>query len=301
MPNDPIRLRDNVWVFPASTNLGVVLLPEAACVIDPGSPHAWDAARDLLAPYEYVHVFLTHGHGDHWMALTDPSGGERSLNLYLQPADLAYVIRPEFHRAALWGLTPPPGVDRGNGRKPSLRVSGSPEQGLAEAGAGTMVEIVPLPGHSPGSCGYLVDGGILFAGDSVWSLEFLDRVGKGYYIDRDDFERSLATISSLPASHIIASHSGTGPAVWDQVRCSEAVRANRENMTMLDRLTAEVCRRPLPLEEAVAEVHRRTKVDMAYIDFLDATVRAHIVSLCRAGRLKVERRDYRAMVLPVGD
>lgn len=80
------------------------------------------------------------------------------------------------------------------------------------------VEVVPTPGHSPGSTCYLVAGGdglrYLFTGDTL----LRDRDGRwraGYipgYSDPDRLRAALTTLAELPADVVISSACYSGAA-----------------------------------------------------------------------------------------
>ncbi len=94
-----------------------------------------------LGPDDLAHIFLTHGHGDHL-------GGLES-----------------FPNATVWATEAEVDLvkDEG-GRVDDLVADGQ----IVDAG-GWAVEVYAMPGHTPGSAAYLIDG-VLFTGDAAIRL-----------------------------------------------------------------------------------------------------------------------------------
>jgi glyoxylase-like metal-dependent hydrolase (beta-lactamase superfamily II) len=78
------------------------------------------------------------------------------------------------------------------------------------------VEATPLPGHTPGSIGVLIDQGPrgrwLFCGDACKNRQELRSGLADHFLDREAGERSLAALRSM-ASRILPGHDG-----WLEVR-----------------------------------------------------------------------------------
>ncbi|HWW86792.1 MAG TPA: MBL fold metallo-hydrolase [Vicinamibacterales bacterium] len=92
-------------------------------------------------------IFLTHGHNDH-------SGGALAF-----PSAAVYVMQPDVHMVER--LRAP------DGRR--VVVIRALRDGERVEISGTVVEVFGVPGHTPGSAAFLVNG-VLFLGDSAASL-----------------------------------------------------------------------------------------------------------------------------------
>jgi glyoxylase-like metal-dependent hydrolase (beta-lactamase superfamily II) len=140
--------------------------PEPCAVIDPGAeaPRIITQLNRLnLYP---SHILLTHGHFDHLAALPDLAAAYENALIAIHRDDApglgpgAYPVHAaSFTLAAgnswyvdsLWKPMPPPGL---------LLMGGETIGPL---------EVIPLPGHSPGSVGFLDRAaGILFSGDTLF-------------------------------------------------------------------------------------------------------------------------------------
>lgn len=150
-----------------------------------------DAAHDAapiveaVAGRTVVGIVCTHGHNDHINAVADLRTAVKAP-IHLHPAD-----------RMLWD---------------AVYADTAPDRRLADGDtlsvAGTRVEVLNTPGHSPGSCClYVPDLGMLFSGDTLF------QGGPGAtgrsYSDYDTIVESIATrLLELPADTVV--HTGHG-------------------------------------------------------------------------------------------
>jgi glyoxylase-like metal-dependent hydrolase (beta-lactamase superfamily II) len=93
-----------------------------------------------------VAVVCTHGHNDH-VTVAPELGKTLDAPVLLHPGD-----------DVLWKMTHP--------EEPYWRLEDRQRIGLA----GTEIEVIRTPGHSPGSCClYVPEAGVLFSGDTLFS------------------------------------------------------------------------------------------------------------------------------------
>jgi glyoxylase-like metal-dependent hydrolase (beta-lactamase superfamily II) len=159
----------------------VVPTPEGLLVVDPavGASTPEHAARtpfwvratlpdfsraarlgDALKAEKVRAILVTHLHWDHASGAWDLPGWPP---MFAPEADLAWawsLPRDSPHRLALsWGVLQP------------FRLDGPPRDGFPSSrdlfGDGSVIAL-PLPGHTPGSVGYLVAGKYFFIGDAAW-------------------------------------------------------------------------------------------------------------------------------------
>lgn len=144
-------------------------------------------------------VILTHLHWDHCLGVEDIP----NARLVVQRTELQYAIAPirlEMGSFDLTDTSKPPLFLRCHQRFRIVDGYCRLEEGL---------ELVPLPGHSPGSQGVLVqthNGKYLIAGDLVDSYHNLEKSAPtGVYTSLRDFEESLARARNIGAT-ILPSH-----------------------------------------------------------------------------------------------
>jgi glyoxylase-like metal-dependent hydrolase (beta-lactamase superfamily II) len=153
---------------PLSFDVNLFLLrgPGGTVLIDAGTGshwgphlgHARQAMADLgVAPEDVDRVLLTHVHGDHALGLLDDSDGPwlPRAEILLPAAELAFFT-DEAERLAL-------PETRRSGFTITARLIAAYGDRLRALPFGTFapgMELVPLPGHTPGQGGYLLsDGG----------------------------------------------------------------------------------------------------------------------------------------------
>ncbi|MDH4197101.1 MAG: MBL fold metallo-hydrolase [Candidatus Aminicenantes bacterium] len=130
-------------------------------VIDPGSePEKIFAAIAALEVLPVV-ILNTHGHIDHVGANSDLKA-KYKVPLAVHAADLPFLqAAPQMELSLLLGAKASPAPDRLLADGDEVRVGRS------------LLKVVHTPGHTPGSIGFLADGGY-FSGDTL----FLGGVGR---------------------------------------------------------------------------------------------------------------------------
>lgn len=129
---------NNVWIIGDD---------ETCVVIDPA--HSAEQVRDAVGGRTVSAILLTHGHDDHIS----------EVQAFRDMVDAPVLLHPEDRM--LWDTVYP---------------DQAPDGILAEGEtfniAGTTLEVLHTPGHSPGSvCFYAkdLDGGVLFSGDTLFN------------------------------------------------------------------------------------------------------------------------------------
>ncbi len=165
---------NNIWLIGDESE---VLIVDAA--------HAASPIVEAVAGRTVVGVVCTHGHNDHVNAVGDLRVAV-DAPVYLHPGD-----------RMLWD---------------AVYADSAPDRTLADGDvitvAGTRLEVLNTPGHSPGSCClYAPDLGVLFAGDTLFNGG-PGATGRSYS-DYDTIVKSIATrLLSLPADTVV--HTGHG-------------------------------------------------------------------------------------------
>lgn len=122
-------------------------------VIDPGIGAA-DRIIDLVGDTK-LSILITHGHADHIFDIDRLKGD----NIFVHPLDRERLLDAEKSLLNFFGRGP-------------LRIDESAIVDCLQIGE--KWRVIHTPGHTPGSCCYLYDGGILFTGDTV----FMESIGR---------------------------------------------------------------------------------------------------------------------------
>jgi glyoxylase-like metal-dependent hydrolase (beta-lactamase superfamily II) len=173
------RIIECLTVGGISTNCWIYSLPaeEGACaVIDPGdeAPRIAALVRELNLYPKYL--LLTHGHFDHLAALPDLAaafqapGGENRPLVVIHNDDACYVGKGAFgiHRESMTAAGGSDGYVRSLWKP-------MPEADILLSGGDVIgpFRTIHLPGHTPGSVGYLdEEAGVLFSGDTLFCGDY---------------------------------------------------------------------------------------------------------------------------------
>jgi glyoxylase-like metal-dependent hydrolase (beta-lactamase superfamily II) len=162
-------------------------------------------------------ALVTHAHWDHTGALSDLPNAQ----VWLSARELSWARR--LHRRGQSGVMPSH-LKAVKSRLSGFSMNGPPAEGFASSfdifGDGSIIA-VPLPGHTPGSVGYLVQGNhrrFLFVGDTAWTTRGIRApVHKSPFARLDSDEEAVADslgrlhvlAASRPDISVIAAHDGT--------------------------------------------------------------------------------------------
>jgi hydroxyacylglutathione hydrolase len=190
-----------VVVGPLETNCYLVYCEEtrACAVIDPGAEPEKIIAAVAELEIKPVLILNTHGHIDHTGANLDIKE-KYGVPLAIHPADAARLEAADnIELSLLLGAKTSPPAD--------LLLADGEDIAVGRFA----LRVIHLPGHSPGSVGFL-SGRVLFSGDTL----FLEGVGRTDLPggSRKDLEKSiLEKIMTLPGETIVLP--GHGP--WTTV------------------------------------------------------------------------------------
>ena len=172
-PDQLAHWRDGV--FPIGVNAFLLRSDGSTALVDAGTGPSWgprlghvfSAMQDLgVAPGDVDRVYLTHLHGDHALGLLD--GDAPSLpraEVIVPAADLAFFTDP-----AAQAKLP---VERHGAFEIAARIAEAYQGRLRPVPFGPIaagLELVPLPGHTPGQGGYLLTSGdeaLMLWGDAL--------------------------------------------------------------------------------------------------------------------------------------
>lgn len=195
-------------------NCFVLKCADGITLIDAGAGDSWGskfgqartAIREAgIAREEVQRILLTHIHGDHVLGLFD------GMNPYFPHAevlvpdeDLAFFTNP-----SAWKATPEARRGGFDMAERLLQVYGPSVRRMTEGTISPGLEARPLPGHTPGHTGYLVDGtgrgDLLIWGDTLHLGEFQSydpEIGMVYDLDVAMAARTRrATLDSAVREH----------------------------------------------------------------------------------------------------
>jgi glyoxylase-like metal-dependent hydrolase (beta-lactamase superfamily II) len=286
----------NEWVgyHPGPVNIGVVRLSDdEALIVDAGLDD--DRARKALRALEQERLrptilLVTHANADHF-------GGagimrRRGLRaVAASPIEAGFIREPFLEPFCLngWAAPPPQLTTKFLLAPPTdVEIEVSPGPWHPDGAQRADLEILALPGHSPGQCG-LRAGDVIFCADAVFAPEIWNKHRFVYF---GDVPAALASIGELERRQARVLVGGHCVELEDPARL---LGANREALDDLSELVYSC----LSAEGSDTEQVLATAARSAGVGFADApafylarsTVQAHLSRLVHEGRasLHVER------------
>lgn len=201
-----IKIKGNSYYIKASTNIGVYVFKNKNCLLVDTGKNNTDARRIeevLLKNNLHPKIIVnTHNHLDH-------CGG----NLYFQnnyPGCLVYSSSKEkifmenegLNASILSSSVPIKGIDKSN--KP-FNVDYVLDYGTNKIND-EKFEVIPLPGHSIEQIGFMTPEKVCFIGDSVFSLDIIQKYSLPYYYDVQSAINSLESFTSIDGDYFVISH-----------------------------------------------------------------------------------------------
>jgi hydroxyacylglutathione hydrolase len=177
------RIVDHVYAIKTGTVNFFIYEADHRCIaIDAGFGKGIllrELDRIGIHPGQVTHLFLTHSDFDH----ADAIPVFENAGIYLSRAEEQLVIR---QKARMWGFVHNSQIDR-----PYHLLD---DQEMVSVGA-IQIQAIATPGHTTGSMSYLIDGSLLFVGDTFKLID--GRVlPKRRYINMDT-EQQQASIRKL--------------------------------------------------------------------------------------------------------
>ncbi len=197
VPSGPVAERV-LAVRTGPVNFFLYLADDGPLCFDGGLTRPWAAAalrRLGVAPGAPTHLFLTHSDPDHTGAVSLLRGAQLFLS-----ADERPMV--DGKRARLG---------------PYHNRLGRSFRGLADGEVvsvgSTRVRTIAVPGHTPGSMAFLVDGWALFSGDAFKLVDGLARPLRRYInLDSEQQVRSMARLAQLQGVRLACTgHWGVTP------------------------------------------------------------------------------------------
>lgn len=287
MALEMIRLGDNTYYFPGSTNIGLFVKDSNdAYLIDSGNDK--EAGRKLLSSLNSSGLSLkavinTHSNADH-------CGGnqflqERTGCQVLSPdIESAFLKNPVLEPSILYGGMPPSDLmNKFFMAKPS-RPDGCGLSALPEG-----LTAIQLPGHYYGMCGYLTCDQVFFAADCLFSKNVLDKYHIAFILDIGAFLKTLDMLPTIGCKLFVPSHAEPTDDI------SGIAATNRDKVLEIAGLVLDACKEPSMPDDVLKHVfdHYGLNLDMGQYALAGSTIRSYITYLHGLGKLERCFKDNR--------
>lgn len=275
-----VRLAESTYYFPGSTNVGLYTAGGSeAYLIDSGNDK--ESGRRLLsclgsAGMSLKAIVNTHSNADH-------CGGNRFLQertscaVMAPPVEAAFLEHPYLEPAVLYGGMPPPEL---LGKFFVARPSKAERDGLSSLPEG--ITPIALPGHYFGMHGYLTSDKVLFAADSVFSRQVIEKYHIVFIYDVAAFLDTLDMLPTLGCALYVPSHAEPASDV------NELAEINRDKVHEIADLVLDACKGPSSSDGVLKYVydHYALRLDMSQYALAGSTIRSYITYLRNLGKLE---------------
>lgn len=280
-----VHVKGNTYYLDGAAKIGIIKNagnPSKSIVVDTGIDD--DAGRRLLKIMQengmgIGAIINTHSHADHCGG-NDIVKSRTGCAIYAPPFEKGIIEYPELEPFYLYSAYPLRELDTKFLKAKGTRVDHVLDKGHLNIG-GVELDIVPLYGHSPGMTGVASADNVLFAGDSFFSKEILEKHGLPYFTGIGESMATLESMKSLGYDYYVPSH---GEVLTDPVDTLDA------NIRLLKDITAyitEICNKAMDREEIVAHMAGRYGIKQTVPQYYLAvsTVSAFLSHLVNEGML----------------
>jgi glyoxylase-like metal-dependent hydrolase (beta-lactamase superfamily II) len=279
----------NTYYIPGAVNTGVVVNGSDCLVIDTGlDRYAGKLLYRCLAKEDLTPraVINTHSHADHFGGNTifrDQAG----TKVYASVLEKAIIENPYLEPFYLFSAAPVKDLTTR-----FLMAPASPVDGILDPGpfsvSGINVEIVPLPGHSPGQIGVVTNDNVLFSADAYFGEAILEKYGMPYCADISAALETLRTLWQSKYAKYVPCHGE--PAN----RPTEAILRNVSIIEKtLEQILAFLAKEPRTREEVLAYIMTTEKRELNAVQYV---LNHGAISACLSHLHKIGKATYKFAV-----
>lgn len=194
---------------------------------------------EILLSKKIDTIYITHGHCDHFrLAAKLKNAGAKIV----APRKEAFFIEnPQLHVRAMfsWANLPPQMVTR------FFQGDACAVDAFTEDISEKSIKPINLPGHSVDHHGFLLENGILVAGDALWPFVLWNRTPLPYAVDIDQVRKSLDSIAHLDFDILVPGH---GP-VLSHEEADINIKHHKAKLDEIDGLILNLLKTPMNVEK----------------------------------------------------
>ncbi len=282
-----IKAAKNTYYIDGYAKVGIYVLDNGkVCLIDCGAgSNAGEHIDNVLMEegWEPEMILITHNHVDHiaGVGYMQRKYGCRVLSDY---GELFLYEYPELEPVLMYGGNPYKELDGICHRE---KVSGVECIDSSELPEG--FEIANIDGHAEAQRAIKTPDDVWFLGDGLVSPHTINEYHIAYIYDVGNHLKAIDTIESLEGRLFIPCHSEPVADV------TGLAKLNRDKiLDILDNIM-EICRKPVTMEDILAELFRRYDVVVGHTTYIVAmsTIKSYMTYLLDKGRVKYSIDDYK--------
>jgi len=287
-----VHVKGNTYYLDGAAKIGIIKNTEnpfLSIVVDTGLDD--DSGRRLLKTMQengmgVGAIINTHSHADHCGG-NDIKSRTGSI-IYAPPFEKGIIEYPELEPFYLYSAYPLKELDT-----KFLKAKGTKVDYILENGElninGVVIDVVPLYGHTPGMVGIATADKVLFAGDSFFSKDILEKHGLPYFTGIGESVSTLESLKHMGYDYYVPSH---GEALTEP---GDTLDANIEVLRDAVGYIADICSRALDREEIVANMVERYSIRQNITQYYltVSTVSAFLSHMTKEGMLTTVFEDYK--------
>lgn len=247
-----VKIVGHTYYYPAPTNVGVIRYKNGmALFVDAGIDST--AGRALAQTVEAEglkpkYVVITHAHPDHYGAVKWLKEQYTGLLRYAGKEEALYMKHNQLEGQALFGANPLRELQGRFLKGPAIEIDIYIQEGEVEIGDKSF-KIIPLPGHTYAQIGILTGDGVLFAGDSLFSEQIMDKYSFPFLLDVESQLETLERLQGLEVAAVVLSHASE---VYTSIKdlCAQNKTRIEEYLTKI----LEWCSQPLTREDVTEQI-----------------------------------------------
>lgn len=281
-----LKIQGHTYYYPSATNVGVVrykngmaLLIDAGIDSTAGKGLAQALEAESLKP---KYIVITHAHPDHFGAVKWLKEQYTGLIRYASEGEALWLTHPLLESRALFGAHPLKELEGRFLKGPQIEVDMFLDEGETEIGD-KRFQLISLPGHTYNQIGIITSDSVLFAGDSLFSEEIMDKYSFPFILDVEQQLNTINRLNELKVEHVVLSHA---PKVYTSI--SNLCAKNKERIENYLEEILEWCSQPLSREDVTEKILTLTEmdVDIARYHMTFATVGAFLAYLANCKNLE---------------
>jgi len=286
MPLEIRPLAGEAHYIPGAVNTGVLVKGNRCLLIDTGLDR--QAGKQILRclcekGLTPAAIINTHSHADHFggnAVIREQTGAK----VFASPLEKAIIENPYLEPFYLFSAAPVKELATRFLMAPACPVDGVLQPGPFSFAEFTL-EILPLPGHSPGQIGVLTADGVCYTADAYFPAEILAKYGMPYTADVSAALDTLMMLWQSRYAQYVPCHGEP---------TDKPVETILKNVAVIDKTLGEIlallAAGPKTREEvlsAVMTAHGRELNAVQYV------LNHGAISACLAHLHKIKKADYR--------
>ena len=283
------KIKGNTYYIDSAVNIGIIKNPEdEAVIVDTGIDD--DMGRRILKflreeGMKPAAIINTHSHADH-------CGGNNFISrrtnipIYAPHFERALVEYPLLEPFYLFSAYPLKDMKNKFLMAKESVVNHTLMEGRARI-EGIPLDIIPLPGHSPGMVGIATEDNVIFLGDSLFSTYILQKHPLTYFTDIKNALSTLEFLKTLNYGYFIPSH---GDVLDDP---TSTIEANISQIKETESIIEDLCSHYKSREEIVAYMidHYDIRINIGQYYLTSSTISAYLSYMTASNKLKVDLVD----------